>query len=153
MTYRRWIVFSGIIWLSIGAFLLFKGLRFISEGTIKPGTLCFQLQGIFGTPQQSGAFLIAIGLFIGFIKGRFVLSKTVKRVSFRIASLPSPIRFTSVYAPSYWILIGSMVALGMVLRYLPIPVDLRGLIDTAIGSALINGAMLYFRAARGALRV
>jgi hypothetical protein len=41
-----------------------------------------------------------------------------------------------------------MMALGLVFRFLPIPIDLRGLIDVAIGSALINGAMLYFRAAR-----
>ena len=153
LTHRNWIAISGFVWLAVGAFLLYKGLHLISDGIVKTDTLCFKMQGLFGTPQQSGTALIAAGLFIGFIKGRFVLSKTVRRVALRISSLPLPIRFSSVYAPSYWILIGSMVALGMILRFLPIPVDLRGFIDTAIGSALINGAMLYFRAARGALRV
>jgi hypothetical protein len=38
-----------------------------------------------------------------------------------------------------------MVLLGLVIRFLPIPIDARGLVDVAIGSALINGAMLYFR--------
>jgi hypothetical protein len=41
-----------------------------------------------------------------------------------------------------------MMMLGMIFRYLPIPIDVRGFIDLAIGSALMNGAMLYFRAAR-----
>ena len=153
MTHRNWIAISGFLWLAVGGFLLYKGLHLISDGTLSRESLCFRLQGIFGSPQQSGTALIAAGLLIGFIKGRFVLSKAVKRVSVRILSLPLPIRFSSVYAPSYFILIGSMIALGISLKFLPIPVDLRGFIDTAVGSALINGAMLYFRAARGALRV
>jgi hypothetical protein len=153
MTHRSWIAISGFVWLSIGAFLLYKGLHLISDGTIRSDSLCFRMREVFGSPRQSGTALIAAGLLVGFIKGRFVLSKTVRRVALRIVSLPLPIRFSAVYAPSYFILIGSMVALGISMRFLPIPVDLRGFIDTAVGSALINGAMLYFRAARGALRV
>jgi len=37
------------------------------------------------------------------------------------------------------------MGLGMGIRYFGVPVDVRGLIDVAVGSALINGAMLYFR--------
>lgn len=151
MTHRNWIAISGFIWLAIGSFLLYKGLRFISEGALAADSLCFRLQGLCGSPQQAGTVLIAIGLLLGFLKGRMVLSKAVKRVALRILSLPLPIRAAAVYGPSYWILIAAMIGLGVLLRFLPIPVDLRGLIDTAVGSALINGAMLYFRAARGAL--
>jgi len=153
MTHRTWIAISGFLWLAVGGGLLFKGLYLISDGTISTNSLCFQMKGLFGSPHQSGTALIAAGLLVGFIKGRFILSKTVKRVALRISSLPLPIRVSSVYAPSYFILIGAMIALGMTLRFLPIPIDLRGFIDTAVGSALINGAMLYFRAARGALRI
>ena len=153
LSHRNWIAISGFVWLAVGAFLLYKGLHLIADGVIKADTLCFKMQGLFGSPQQSGTALIAGGLLLGFIKGKLVLSKTVRRVALRISSLPLPIRFSSVYAPSYWILIGSMMALGMILKVFPIPIDIRGFIDTAVGSALINGAMLYFRAARGALRV
>jgi hypothetical protein len=153
MTHRAWIAISGFLWLAVGGGLLYKGLHLISNGTISADSLCFKMQGFFGSPQQSGTALIAAGLLVGFVKGRFVLSKTVRRVALRILSLPLPIRFFSVYAPSYFILIGGMIALGITLKFLPIPVDLRGFIDTAVGSALINGAMLYFRAARGALQV
>jgi len=154
MTHRAWIAVSGFLWLAVGGGLLYKGLHLISDGTISPDSLCFRMQGLFGTPpQQSGTALIAAALLIGFVKGRFILSKTVKRVSERIVSLPLPIRFSSVYAPTYFFLIGGMIALGILLRFLPIPIDLRGFVDTAVGSALINGAMLYFRAARGAIRV
>ena len=91
--------------------------------------------------------MVAVGLLVGFFKGRFVLSKTVSKMVGRVLSLPLPIRFSQVYHPSYYFLIALMICLGLLLKYLPIPIDLRGMIDVAIGSALVNGALLYFRAA------
>ena len=147
MKHRIWIALSGFLWFSIGASLLYKGLHLISDAALRTDSLCYQMRTIFGSPQQSATFFIAIGLFVGFFKGRFVLSKTVSRVVNRISTLSLPIRLKDAYSKSYWILIASMVALGMTFRFLPIPTDIRGVIDVAIGSALINGAMLYFRAA------
>lgn len=133
MKHRSWIAVSGFTWFLIGASLLFKGLELIAQAAL---------------PQKTATSLIALGLLVGFLKGRFVLSKTVRRVVTRIASLPAPIRFKDAYAPSYWILIAGMTSLGMLFRFLPIPIDIRGTIDVTIGSALINGAVLYFRACR-----
>lgn len=148
MKHRAWIAFSGFLWFAIGVSLLYKGLHFISQGTFETNTLSFRLQGIFGSQQQASTVLIAAGLIIGYLKAKFVLSKTVQRVVTRIASLPLPIRFKDAYSPAYWILILCMVAIGLSFRFLPIPLDLRGAVDVAIGSALVNGAMLYFRAAK-----
>lgn len=94
---------------------------------------------------QAALLFVAIGLLIGFVKGRFVLAKTVQRVVSRIVSLPTPVRLKDVYTPKYYFLIGGMVSLGMVLKWTPIPPDIKGFVDIAIGSALINGAVLYFR--------
>ena len=152
MKHRGWIVFSGFVWMTIGLWLLYKGLHFISDAAFSTDSLCFRWSSVFGSAQQGAAILIAAGLGIGFLKGRFVLSKTVHRVATRIASLPLPIRYSSVYPSSYWMVLSGMMMLGISLRFLPIPIDIRGLIDVAIGSALINGAMLYFRFARSALK-
>lgn len=148
MKHRGWIAFSGFVWLCPGLWLLFKGLRLISEAAHRTDSLCYAFKDSFGSPEQAATVLIAIGLLLGFLKGRIVFAKTVQRISLRILSLPLPIRFFSVYPPVYWILIGSMVLMGMALRFSPLPVDARGLIDVAIGSALVNGAMLYFRSAK-----
>lgn len=85
-----------------------------------------------------------VALVLGLCKGRFVLAKTVKRVSGRIAALPAPIRFGAVYTKSYWLLIGAMMGLGFLLRFAPLSYEARGCIDITIGSALILGAFLYF---------
>lgn len=138
MKYRGWIAFSGLVWLVIGTMLLYKGLNFIGDGTVKANPEL----------QKFATLLIGFGLLIGFLKGRFVLSKTVRRVVTRIISLPLPIRAKDVYPRSYYLLILGMMALGWGFRFLPIAVEWRGMIDVAIGSALINGGMLYLRAAR-----
>jgi hypothetical protein len=130
MNVRRWIALSGFIWAAVGLMLLYKGLQFLSA-----------------VPDRDKAtWFIAGGLLVGFIKGRFVLSKTVRRISDRIASLPQPIRFADVYPKSYWLLLAAMMGVGLLMRF--VPLEWRGLVDVAVGSALINGAMLYFRAAR-----
>lgn len=145
---RSWIVFSGYLWFFSGILLLYKGLKFIAEAAFKSDSVCSQLSQIFGSSEQAATALIAFSLMIGFIKGRFVFSKTVRRVVTRIASLQPPIRFKDAYTPGYWIVIGIMMTLGMSLKYLPISLDVRGVVDVAVGSALINGAFLYFKAAR-----
>ena len=148
MQHRQWISISGFLWLAIGTFLLYKGLRYMSDAAESTASLCFKYQEQFGGPQQAASAFVALGLFIGYVKGRFVLSKTVNRVVQQIADLQLPIRFYQVYSRKYFILIGSMITLGISLKFMPISVDVRGCIDVAVGSALIQGALLYFRSAK-----
>lgn len=145
MKYRAWICLSGLIWFGIGMMLLYKGLHFIADGTVQKDSLSHRF---FPTSVERGAMtLLGVGLLVGFVKGRFVLVKTVRRMVLRIVSLPLPLSWSKVYPVSYYVLIAAMMGLGMGMKRLPLPVDLRGMIDVAIGSALIHGAMLYFRAA------
>ena len=68
MSHRAWITISGFIWAVAGVLLLYKGLKILSD-----------------LPDKTAAsWWIAAGLFIGFLKGRFVLAKTVQRISTRI---------------------------------------------------------------------
>ena len=142
MKQKSWIVISGALWALIGCFLLYKGLRHVAD--LAAGAQ----SGLFGGGEQGALWIVAVGLFIGFIKGRFILSKTVQRVCSRIETLTPPIQIGQVYAASYLFLIGGMVLLGMSLRFIPVPIDIKGLIDIAIGSALLNGSLLYFRSAQ-----
>lgn len=127
-----WIVVSGSLWLAIGIFLLTMGLKKIVLGT---------------GSEQTALLFISLGLLIGFFKGRFVLAKTVQRVCHRILSLPAPVPVTQVYGKGYVLLIAGMMVLGMVLKWVPIAPQWIGLVDVAVGSALINGALLYYRRA------
>ena len=91
--------------------------------------------------------VLSLALFIGFVKGQLVFRKSAKRQISRILSFTPPIPLIHIYSPVYYLLIGSMIVLGMMLKVLPIAPDTRGAIDIAIGSALISGTSVYFRCA------
>lgn len=141
-----WILFSGAVWLGIGVMLLKKGLDLIILAVHNPSFSCSGFLSGVG-PEQLALSMIVLGLFLGFLKGRFVLRKSAARVTNHICSFPTPVAFQNVYTKSYYVLIGSMMLLGMLMKWLPIYPEVRGLIDITIGSALINGSMLYFRQA------
>lgn len=133
---RTLIIISGLIWFAIGFWLLNLGINFLVEAS-KDSTkaaVIFSETALF--------ILLAFALIIGFFKGRFVLSKTVERTTARLKEATS---IFSLFTPAYLVLIAVMVGLGILVRFLPL--DIRGFVDVAIGAALLNGAMLYFRKA------
>jgi hypothetical protein len=145
------IVISGMTWLAIGVLLTFKGLMltvysvcFFNEGSYP---LVSVFNRLFGHLERSGICLIFLAMIIGMLKGRFVLAKTVNRFVKRILLIPSPLKLYNLFSWRYLVLIGCMMCLGIGLKFLPISKDIRGFIDLAIGSALINGAFLYFKQA------
>jgi hypothetical protein len=148
---RAWITISGMIWFIVGIGLLTLGLNFIvfkaQVETQETTSLIAKIAPMAGGREKAAMTLIVIGLILGFIKGRFVLIKTVRRVVERILALPLPIKISEVYSKNYLMLIGSMILLGLSMKWLGFPSEVRGLIDVAIGSALMNGAVAYFRLA------
>ena len=149
------IFLSGLLWLVIGFFLFSKGVNLIigALSAIEEDHFSFiQSFSPFLGPMFSALVLVALGLSIGYVKGRYVLMKTVKRVVKRILSLSDPVKLIKVYSWSYIFLILGMVGLGLSFKYMPISADVRGTIDLAIGAALMNGSLLYFRFAVAAKR-
>ena len=141
------IVLSGLTWMGIGMFLMIKGFTLImvpmpSESS--PVLLPYISLWI-GDSQQASLIWICLALFIGFFKGRIVLRKSAERIMKRLLSLPNPLDVISMYPRSYLILLGCMMTLGMMLKWIPIPSDIKGLVDVAVGSALVNGSAFYFR--------
>lgn len=145
---RTWFIVSGLKWFAIGVMLLTKGLRMITvaaeQVAVKAPLIKF-FQSYTSSRQQAALLIISAGLLIGFVKGRTVLAKTVKRIAERINGYSEGLTLKQAYDQRYWIVIGLMMLMGMMFRMLSIPFDIRGGVDVAIGSALINGAMLYFR--------
>jgi hypothetical protein len=146
-----WIAISGVIWFIVGMGLLTLGLNFIVyKAQIEfheTTSLIAKIAPLAGGREKAALTLIIIGLIIGFIKGRFVLAKTVRRVVERIVKLNPPIKFFQVYSKGYLLLMTGMILLGLSMKWLGLPMEIRGTIDVAIGSALMNGAVAYFRTA------
>ncbi|MCC5832958.1 MAG: hypothetical protein JJU12_07960 [Chlamydiales bacterium] len=151
--HRTLIMIAGLVWFAIGISLLILGVRFILETMRTPIVLPgkFSLLEIASTfiSDRSNAvvLLLTFGLLLGFLKGRMVLGKTANRQVERILTLPNPANLKHLYTKAHYLLIALMIGLGVSLRHLPISLDTRGVVDVAVGSALMNGAMLYFRSA------
>ena len=148
------IVLSGLIWLSVGFMLMYKGLFFIIDGATSlvfgqraAYSLIQKLIYFTGNYEQAALIEIALAIFVGFLKSKMIFRKTVNRFVTRVRSLKAPIPFTKVYTFPYLLILAFMALLGVSMKYLPIPIDVRGFIDIAVGAALINGAMMYFRSA------
>lgn len=146
VSHRALIIISGLIWFAIGINLLSLGLNFLVESG-KSGEsflLISALEPFLSGPEQAGVLLIAIGLAIGYFKGKYVLSKSAHRGVDRVKAMSNPAPLSQIYSAKYYILLGLMVGLGLSIKYLGVPLDIRGLVDVAIGSALVNGSMVYF---------
>lgn len=138
--------FSGAVWLAIGAFLLQLGLNLLflpaSTGDSTPFLSLF-LQYV--SRAEAAIMITVVALYIGFLKGKHVLAKTANRTLAQIRSLPNPAPIHKMYDKKYCLLLGIMILLGMSIKYMGIPNDIRGTIDVIIGSALINGGVHYLR--------
>ncbi|MFQ5580414.1 MAG: hypothetical protein ACE5FZ_07365 [Nitrospiria bacterium] len=117
--------------LIIGIGLLFGGrsLSVLNTGPTSPGK-----------GQWAG---LALALCIGFIKGRFVFRKVARRYKKRIQELPEKSPMYMTFSLKSWGLILFMMALGMILRVLGTPHFIRGVIDIAVGLALVLGSKNY----------
>lgn len=149
------IFLSGAVWMIVGCFLLPLGLNFViaallrENATLSHPVLSF-ISNVTNGLEESALIWIVFALLIGFLKGRTVFAKSVRRSVDRIHQLPNPSSLSKIYTPAYYILLASMVLIGVLMRFTPI--DVRGGVDIAVGSALINGAILYFREAWKARR-
>lgn len=154
LSHKTLIILSGLIWMAVGCFLLPLGLNFLLEAIYNSsisGMNDYPLLHFFSSfvwnAENAVIVLIAIGMMIGYAKGRYVLGKSAVRGVERILSFPNPTSLANIYSTKYYLLLGAMIGLGMSMKYLGLPKDVRGLVDVAIGAALINGAMIYFRLA------
>lgn len=147
-SHRTLILVSGGLWLAVGLYLLPLGIRFLVESSRSGASHLYLLESLsaLGVSMESAALIsIALGLAVGYGKSKAIFSKVVQRGVAHIRSLPKQASLTAVYTKKYVALLGIMIFLGVAMRWSPL--DIRGFVDVFVGSALINGAVLYFRRA------
>lgn len=128
------VLLAGIIWIAIGTILLSVGLNYLVNHP-----------PVF-TPSGAAPILIALALILGAVKGRFVLSRSAKRNCERLSQIKTPAPLHQIFPPPFYFLIALMMLLGISMTYFELAPDIRGVVDVAVGAALINGAVAYFKA-------
>lgn len=148
-SHRALVIISGLIWMGVGCFLLQLGLKLLLSAVKNPIGSYPIISSLTNFVEINSAIivLVAIALFIGHFKGKYVLGKSVKRGVVRILSFPNPTQLSNIYSAKYYLLLGLMVCLGLSIKFFGLANDVRGFVDVAIGAALINGALIYFKMA------
>lgn len=143
---------SGIIWMGVGIMLLNMGLGFLMNGFQSGVFVSEGYSGLFswiasltGAADYAAIVLIMLSLVVGIAKGRFVMAKAAQKSATRISKLANPTAITNLYSRSNLILLAIMMGMGMLMKVLSFPCDIRGCIDVAVGCALMQGSLAYFR--------
>ena len=96
--HKTLIFLAGFVWLAIGIFLLSLGIHFILD-TIRNPTLIYiprrfsisrLIMNFVSDPTQSVVVVITLSLLVGYVKGKVVLSKSVRRQVKRIENSAKP---------------------------------------------------------------
>jgi len=151
VSHKTLVTISGSVWIGMGLFLLQLGVGLLLEAMRAHLILAadkFPLLNLlagFGGSKTAALIIVIFSLIIGFFKGRFVLRKTVVRSIARIRSFPDPTMIYHLYSKGNIILILGMMGLGMLMRSIGVASDVRAFIDITVGTALIQGGVLYFR--------
>ncbi len=131
-SWRALTVLSGVVWIVVGISLFNLGLKFLWADEF--------VNDLYFFP-----FWVLLCLYIGFLKGRFVLTKSANRIVNRLVSLPQPIALWKVYSPTTWGLFLIMIAFSKGMQIYDVSLFVRGSVDLIVGMALIKGSFFYFK--------
>lgn len=90
---------------------------------------------------------VALGaVLLGWVKGRFVLSRTSQRNLKRLSAIHVPLRAVQVYPARSWALIALFMLAGLSLGWMGAPMVWRGAVSVAVGLGLVFSSFAYVRA-------
>lgn len=143
----------GLVWMLGGFSLLRKGLILSSE-LANQGASTNAVSGLYRallswlhTSERASIFLIVLGISLGLLKAKAVMSKAASKNAQRLVGLQQ-VSLIQIFDPKLWIIIAAMMGLALVMTKIGVPTDWRSVVDIAVGTALIQGASHYFRLAR-----
>ena len=134
---QRLLQIAGLIWVIVGLFLIYRGSGLYNLAVIEQNT-----------SKETLIISIILGVVIGILKGKFVLSKTALRNRNRINQLVPPLSIHQVFSGAFYGLIAGMMILGFLLR--EFNAYLGGYVVVAsiycgIGMALIAASSVYWK--------
>lgn len=126
--------FAGLVWLAVGASLAVRGAGMLTHAREQSG-------------QSWTLVAIVLGLVLGALKGKYVLSMSARRNRDRIRKLRSP-KPWNVFGPKFYPLIGLMMGFGALLRWSASAGHVNwapvASLYLGIGAALTVSALVYF---------
>lgn len=147
------IILLALIWFSAGVFLLRKGIYLSMMGLTDESKLSFlhrSLASFLPDSLQIGLLFIVLGLFLGNMKAKKVFRKVIDRILKSLEAYQEQAPLSAIFNIRFFLLIIIMMTLGWLLNVLNFPTDIRAIVNVTIGSALMQAAIMLYRASRTA---
>ncbi len=122
------IVLAGLVWVGAGIWLTWMAVSWLIE-----------YEG------DMALIFVILGLVVGFIKTKFVFNRLVSSNLQRIHSMEGKGFIFAFITPKSYVLIISMILIGMLLRNSSLPREYLSIIYMGVGLALIISGLKYFR--------
>ena len=97
---------AGGLWGVMGLFLVYRSVALYQLALIEQAST-----------MQAITISVIIGMVIGGIKGKFVLSKTARKNKSRIEGLDTPLKIYHAFGKKFYMIIPGMILLGFLLRF------------------------------------
>jgi hypothetical protein len=117
VNHRVHLFFAPFLWTGIGFLLIYRGWGYI------------------GLSQQQ--WLVVVGFVLGTLKSLLIMDRTARRGVERIVRLRDGSCLGAVYSWKTWLLVGLMMASGILIRKWTEPGRLIGTLYVAVGWALL----------------
>ena len=137
MNKQRLIQVAGLIWIIVGVFLIYRGSGLYNLAVTEQNT-----------SKETIIISLILGIVLGTVKGKFVLSKTARRNRDRIKQLTPPLKIHNIFSGPFYGFIAGMMALGFLLRAFNTYIGgyvVVAAIYCGIGMALIAASYVYWR--------
>lgn len=126
-TARTQLLLAELMWTGVGTMLLSLGLIWIVRRYHGPGWA-------YAAPF----------VFLGLLKGRFILDRVGRRTIARIRTRGDSHCVGGFFSPTSWLLIVGMMVLGQVLRASPLPRADIGFLYVLVGTGLLLSSRLFW---------
>ena len=111
---------TAVVWSGVGVMLITKGFYRYPEMSVS--TL---------------VMLLFFAILAGSIKSLFLLDTAAKSGLFRIEQFAGPVFLGALYPPKTWLMMVAMIAMGVALKYSPLPTILLCFVYFTVGWALL----------------
>ena len=128
---------AGVIWIIVGVFLIYRGSSLYNLAITEQNT-----------SKETIIISLFLGIVLGIIKGKFVISKTARRNCDRINRLTPPLKIHNIFSGPFYGFIAGMMALGFLLRAFNTHIGgyvVVAAIYCGIGMALIAASYVYWK--------
>ena len=148
---RKYIFILGSLWCILGLFFIYLGVSYVCYSALicsfDPfyNTFVKTISAVTRSSEISAVFVICIGMLLGYLFGRNILSSFIKKDVKVICSYAPVLVLFKIYSFRYWFILSLFLFSSLYMAYMQLSYDINGFVKIIMGTSLINGSFCYYK--------